>query len=141
GVIGATAAPYAGKLSDRKSPRLTVMLSSIAFVVAYAVFGSIGYSLAGLAVGVVLLDLGMQSGHVSNMTRNFALKSEAMGRLNTVYNVTRFLGGGIGSVIGNIAWSHWRWPGVCLMGGVLSLLAIAVQLYFGRRYVALQIAR
>ena len=136
GVIGATAAPYAGKLSDKKSPRLTVMLSSIAFVIAYLLFGSIGYSLAGIAAGVVLLDLGMQSGHVSNMTRNFALKSEAMGRLNTVYNVTRFLGGGIGSVIGNVAWSHWHWPGVCVMGGVLSLLAIAVQIYFGRRYAA-----
>lgn len=140
GVIGAIAAPYAGKLSDRKSPRLTVMLSSIAFVLAYLVFGALGYGLIGLAMGVVLLDLGMQSGHVSNMTRNFALKSEAMGRLNTVYNVTRFLGGGIGSVIGNIAWSHWRWPGVCAMGILLSLLAIAVQLYFGRRYAVKPVA-
>lgn len=140
GVIGAIAAPYAGKLSDSKSPRLTVMLSSIAFVAAYVAFGAIGYSLVGLAVGVVLLDLGMQSGHVSNMTRNFALKSEALGRLNTVYNVTRFLGGGIGSLIGNIAWVHWQWMGVCVMGGVLSLLAIAVQLYYGRRYAVEQMA-
>ncbi len=140
GVIGAIAAPYAGKLSDSKSPRLTVMLSSIAFVAAYVAFGAIGYSLLGLAVGVVLLDLGMQSGHVSNMTRNFALKSEALGRLNTVYNVTRFLGGGIGSLIGNIAWIHWQWLGVCVMGAVLSLLAIAVQLYYGRRYAVAQMA-
>ena len=136
GVIGALAAPYAGKLSDRRSPRLTVMLSSILFVVAFVVFGTVGYGLLGLAAGVVLLDLGMQSGHVSNMTRNFALKSEAVGRLNTVYNVTRFFGGGIGSVVGNIAWSHWQWAGVCVMGAVLSLLAIGVQLYFGRRHAA-----
>ena len=136
GVIGATAAPYAGKLSDRRSPRLTVMLSSILFVVAFVVFGSVGYGLLGVAAGVVLLDLGMQSGHVSNMTRNFALKSEAVGRLNTVYNVTRFLGGGIGSVAGSLAWNHWQWLGVCVMGTVLSLLAIVVQLYFGRRHAA-----
>jgi len=98
------------------------------------VFGTIGYGLLGVAAGVVLLDLGMQSGHVSNMTRNFALKSEAVGRLNTVYNVTRFIGGGIGSVVGNLAWNHWRWSGVCVMGAVLSLLAILVQVYFGRRH-------
>jgi predicted MFS family arabinose efflux permease len=134
GVVGAMAAPYAGKFSDRKSPRLTVMLSSIAFFAAYIAFSSIGYSLTGLAVGVILLDLGMQSGHVSNMTRNFALKSEALGRLNTVYNVTRFLGGGMGSVIGNMAWSHWQWPGVCLVGGLLSALAIVVQLSFSTRH-------
>ncbi|WP_293779409.1 MFS transporter [uncultured Oxalicibacterium sp.] len=135
GVLGALMAPYAGKLSDRTSPRLTVMLSSIAFVIAYIAFGFIGYGLLGIAVGVVILDLGMQSGHVSNMTRNFALNKEALGRLNTVYNVTRFLGGGLGSVAGNLAWVHWQWPGVCIMGGVLSLLAIGVQLYYGRRYV------
>lgn len=136
GVLGAMAAPYAGKLSDRTSPRLTVMLSSIVFVLAFLAFAAFGYGLVGLAFGVVLLDLCMQSGHVSNMTRNFALKKEAMGRVNTVYNVTRFLGGGIGSVVGNVAWSHWRWPGVCAMGVVLCLLAVAVQLYYGRRYAA-----
>ncbi|MFJ7567510.1 MFS transporter [Herminiimonas sp. NPDC097707] len=140
GVVGAIAAPYAGKLSDRSSARLTVMLSSVAFIAAYLVFGVVGYGLLGLAAGVVLLDLGMQSGHVSNMTRNFALKSEAMGRVNTVYSVTRFIGGGIGSVMGNIAWNNWRWPGVCAMGFALSLLAIGVQLYFGRKYTEMHIA-
>jgi len=134
GVVGASAAPYAGKFSDRKSPRLAVMLSSIAFVIAYVVFGMLGSAIWGLALGVILLDLGMQSGHVSNMTRNFSLKSEAMSRINTVYMVTRFLGGALGSVAGNYAWSLWRWTGVCAVGLLLSLLAIVVQLYFGRRY-------
>jgi predicted MFS family arabinose efflux permease len=133
GVIGACAAPYAGKFSDRKSPRLAVMLSSIAFVLAYTIFGTGGQWLGGLIVGVMLLDLGMQSGHVSNITRNFSLKSDAMSRLNTVYMVTRFLGGALGSVAGNWAWAQWRWSGVCTVGIVLSLCAIAVQLYFGRR--------
>lgn len=141
GVLGAMIAPYAGKLSDRTSPRLTVMVSSIAFVLSFILFGWIGYGLIGLALGVVLLDMGMQSGHVSNMTRNFALKKEALGRLNTVYNVTRFLGGGIGSVVGNLAWVRWQWPGVCAMGVVLCLLAIAVQLYYGRRYATVTVAQ
>jgi len=136
GVVGACAAPHAGKFSDRKSPRLAVMLSSIAFVIAYLVFAIVGNAIWGLALGVILLDLGMQSGHVSNMTRNFSLKSEAMSRINTVYMVTRFLGGALGSVAGNIAWSQWRWSGVCAVGVLLSLLAIAVQLAFSRRYAA-----
>jgi predicted MFS family arabinose efflux permease len=134
GVVGACAAPYAGKFSDRKSPRLAVMFSSIAFVIAYLVFVAAGSTIWGLALGVVLLDLGMQSGHVSNMTRNFSLKSEAMSRINTVYMVTRFFGGALGSVAGNYAWSQWRWMGVCAVGVLLSLLAIAVQLAFSRRY-------
>lgn len=133
GVLGACAAPYAGKLSDRKNPRLAVMLSSAAFLLAYLVFGAAGGHIGGLVAGVILLDLGMQSGHVSNMTRNFSLKSDAMSRVNTVYMVTRFLGGALGSVAGNYAWAAWRWNGVCGVGMVLSLCAIAVQLVFGRR--------
>jgi predicted MFS family arabinose efflux permease len=133
GVVGACAAPYAGKLADRKNPRLTVMLSSAAMLAGYCVFALFGSSLAGLAAGVILLDLGMQSGHVSNMTRNFSLKGDAMSRVNTVYMVTRFLGGAAGSVAGNLAWERWQWTGVCGAGLALCLCAVAVQLYYGRQ--------
>jgi predicted MFS family arabinose efflux permease len=128
GVVGVLAAPRVGKLADRRSPELAVLLSSIVLVVAYLIFAALGTSLAGLAVGVVLLDLGMQSGHVSNMTLNFSLKASAMSRLNTIYMVARFFGGAVGSTLGNYAWSLWRWPGVCAVGVALCLAAIAVQL-------------
>jgi len=142
GVVGACAAPYAGKFADRKNPRLTVMLSSAAMLAAYGVFYAWGQSLAGLAVGVILLDLGMQSGHVSNMTRNFSLKSDAMSRVNTVYMVTRFFGGAAGSVAGNFAWEHWQWMGVCGVGLALCLCAVAVQLYYrGRPAAALTVVK
>jgi predicted MFS family arabinose efflux permease len=115
----------AGKLADHRSTRLTVLLSSLVVLAAFMVLAMAGYSLAGVAAGVVLLDLGMQSGHVSNMTRNYSLKAEAMSRLNTVYMVTRFVGGALGSAAGNYAWSLYQWPGVCAVGLLLALLTIA----------------
>jgi predicted MFS family arabinose efflux permease len=125
GIAGVAAAPLAGKLADHRSPRLTVLLSSLVVLAAFMVLAMAGYSLAGVAAGVVLLDLGMQSGHVSNMTRNYSLKAEAMSRLNTVYMVTRFVGGALGSAAGNYAWSLYQWPGVCAVGLLLALLTIA----------------
>jgi hypothetical protein len=59
------------------------------------------------------------------MTRNYSLKAEAMSRLNTVYMVTRFVGGALGSAAGNYAWSLYQWPGVCAVGLLLALLTIA----------------
>jgi predicted MFS family arabinose efflux permease len=125
GIAGVAAAPLAGKLADLGSPRLTVLLSSLVVLAAFMVLATAGYSLAGVAAGVVLLDLGMQWGHVSNMTRNYSLKAEAMSRLNTVYMVTRFVGGALGSAAGNYAWSFYQWPGVCAVGLLLALLGIA----------------
>jgi predicted MFS family arabinose efflux permease len=127
GVLGASAAPYAGKLSDRGSPKLTVLISSVGFVVAFLIFGVAGGTLWGLAVGVILLDLAMQSGHVSNMTRNIALNPASMSRANTVYMCVRFAGGALGSAAAAYSWAHWGWTGVCSVGATLCLLAIAVQ--------------
>ncbi|HWZ47470.1 MAG TPA: MFS transporter, partial [Herbaspirillum sp.] len=66
--------------------------------------------------GVILLDLGLQSAHVSNMARNLAVRSTAMSRANTLYMTIRFAGGAIGAALGNYAWSVWHWPGVCGVG-------------------------
>lgn len=127
GVVGVLAAPQAGRFADRKSPRFAVLLASLIFLSGYAVFALSGGSLIALVVGVILLDLGMQSGHVSNMARNYALNTEALSRLNTVYMGTRFIGGAAGSALGNLAWSFWGWSGVCASGLILSGLAILVQ--------------
>ncbi len=79
------------------------------------------------SLGVILLDLGVQTGHVANQTRIYALVPEARSRLNTVYMVTYFLGGSLGSALGAFGWSHWRWNGVCAAGALQLMLALAVR--------------
>jgi len=56
--------------------------------------------MAGLIAGVVLLDVGVQSGHVANQTRIYALDATARSRLNTVYMFCYFSGGSLGSWLG-----------------------------------------
>jgi predicted MFS family arabinose efflux permease len=127
GAVGVLAAPLAGRLTDRKGPELTVTLAILTAIASYAVFYAAGYSIAGLIAGVILLDLGVQAGHVANQTRIYALIPEARSRLNTVYMVTYFLGGAVGSALGAYGWSKRGWAGVCVAGAMQLVVALAVR--------------
>jgi predicted MFS family arabinose efflux permease len=126
GAVGVLFAPWAGRLTDRKGPAFTVALAILTAIASYFVFYAVGYRLWGLVAGVILLDLGVQAGHVANQTRIYALIPEARSRLNTVYMVTYFLGGALGSALGAYGWSRWRWDGVCVAGAMQLVVALAV---------------
>ncbi|MEP9325134.1 MFS transporter [Paraburkholderia phymatum] len=127
GVVGALASTKAGKLIDRRNPRIVVLASSAIFVLAFAILVGSGHSIAGLVAGVIVLDLGLQSGHVANMARNMSVKTDAMSRINTLYMTIRFAGGALGSSLGIWAWSIWQWPGVCTVGLALGCTSLALQ--------------
>jgi predicted MFS family arabinose efflux permease len=127
GAVGVLCAPWAGRLSDRRGPAFTVTLGILISLGSYVVFDLAGYGFWGLVVGVILLDLGVQAGHVANQTRIYALVPEARSRLNTVYMVTYFLGGALGSALGAYGWTHWGWNGVCAAGAAQLLAALAVR--------------
>jgi hypothetical protein len=105
-----------------------VLASGAIFVVAFAILAATGNTVAGLVAGVIVLDLGLQSGHVANMARNMSIKSDAMSRINTLYMTIRFAGGALGSSLGIWAWSVWQWPGVCAVGLGLGCVSVMIQL-------------
>lgn len=126
GAAGAMVAPVAGRITDRRSPRYTVGIGICVTILSYVCFWLFGGSMAGLITGVILLDLGVQAGHVANQTRIYSLIPEARGRLNTVYMVMYFAGGALGSALGAYGWSRAGWSGVCAAGLCLGLAALAV---------------
>jgi predicted MFS family arabinose efflux permease len=128
GVAGASASYVAGKLTDVRDPRRVILGASIVFIASYVLLAWKGTSIAGLIAGVILLDLGMQSAHVSNMARNLAVRSNAMSRANTLYMTIRFAGGAVGATLGNYAWSVWHWPGVCGVGLVFATASMLPQI-------------
>jgi predicted MFS family arabinose efflux permease len=116
GVAGAIAAPLAGRLADRHGARF-VNLGALATVLAsFGVLAVAGASLAGLAAGVIVLDFGAQANHIGNQTVVLGLSAEKRNRMNTVYMVTSFAGGALGSATGAFAWSAAGWSGVCAAG-------------------------
>lgn len=126
GVAGAMIAPVAGRISDRKSPALVTGVGAIVTFFSFLVFWLWGHSLWGLIMGVILLDLGVQSSQISNQARIYSLRPDARNRINTIYMVTYFIGGAIGSSVGANAWAIWGWNGVCASGAIMVLIGIAV---------------
>jgi predicted MFS family arabinose efflux permease len=129
GVIGAFAAPVAGRMADRRSPRATVGLALLVNVAAWIVLLVAGHTLAGIAAGVLLLDAGTQAAQVSNQARVYALRAEVHGRLNTIYMVCYFIGGAVGSALATAAWGEFGWRGVCAVGlGALTLALLGYRI-------------
>ncbi|ACV57319.1 MFS transporter [Alicyclobacillus acidocaldarius] len=124
GVAGALAAPYAGQMASRLPAIWTARLASCLTLASFGLFWTFRHSLAGLALGVVLMDLGVQATQVSNQARIYSLSDEARSRINSVYMVTYFLGGALGSFVGASAWDRFHFGGVCVAACVLLAIGI-----------------
>ncbi|MFL5666014.1 MAG: MFS transporter [Ktedonobacteraceae bacterium] len=132
GIAGALSAAYAGKLADRIDARIITGVMLVLTLAAFVLFWLVGQWLWGLIIGVILLDFGMQGTHISNQTRIYRLQPEARSRLNTVYMVSYFIGGSLGSMLGAYGWSIGRWVGVCTVGTLMLVAALAVHMLRSR---------
>ncbi|MDP9292674.1 MAG: MFS transporter [Verrucomicrobiota bacterium] len=133
GAFGAAGAPTVGHLADKHGPRFTIRLALWLALGSFLILGLAGRHLAGLILGVVVMDLGVQSGHVSNQTRIYSLDPTARSRLNMVYMFCYFIGGGVGSYLGAWLWHAAGWTGVCTLGGGFLTLALVAEAIAARR--------
>ncbi len=132
GAAGAMTATLAGRMADRHGPRwvaglgLTILAGSYLLLWGVvAVHAGLWVHLAGLVVGVVILDVGAQMTQVANQTRIFGLDASARSRLNTVYMVCYFTGAAVGSWLSSLVWARWGWDGVSgLALGLMGLAAV-----------------
>ncbi|WP_286909995.1 MFS transporter [Clostridium sp. UBA1652] len=126
GIVGALAAPLVGKLADKKGSRYVIGICIIIVSLSYILFLTLGFKMIGLIVGVILLDLGVQSSNISNQARVHSMNEEKRNRINTVYMVSFFLGGSLGSFLGSSAYSNFGWVGVCIFGISTQIIALII---------------
>ena len=122
GAAGALVSPIIGRITDKYGPfkpmRAGILLMFFGYFILF-------FALKGIAlmiIGIILIDMGLQSTHIPNLSRNYSLLPEARTRLNTIYMTFFFIGGTVGSSIGSIAWNVAGWRGVCFSGLLLILL-------------------
>jgi len=132
GLAGALSAPVAGRLSDRLGPAFTLNIALIVSALSFLVMW--GYSsMIGLLLGVLLLDLGVQSTQVAAQSEVMGMTPEYRSRLNTLYMVSRFLGGALGSCASAVIYGHYGWAGACGLGAGALLLSLGIQLLSASR--------
>jgi predicted MFS family arabinose efflux permease len=135
GVAGALSATFVGRLADRLNIRIITGIALAITALAFVVFWLFGHWLFGLIIGVLLLDLGVQSTQVSNQTRIYSLNPEASNRLNTIYMVSYFMGGSLGTALATYGWSVARWNGVCAVGVLMLIVAIGRYFFKGQHRI------
>ncbi|MEH4661576.1 MFS transporter [Phytobacter diazotrophicus] len=129
GLIGILCAPLAGSFSDRQGPFRMVMLGIILMLLAWIVFWGWN-SMAGMVVGILLLDAGEQCVLIANQHTIYALRPNARNRLNTLFMCVMFIGGACGSLTATGLWQATQsWTLISAAGAalVLSGMLIAVR--------------
>lgn len=133
GAVGALAAAKVGSLQNKMSINRIILYALLILIGSWGFTYFAGNTYWGLIIGVILIDLGVQSSHIMNQTNYFLLKTNAVNRLNTVYMVSYFIGGSLGTFFASLAWQYAQWEGVCLIGITMGLLALIAHIIFSRK--------
>ena len=128
GVAGALAATVVGKMDNKVSKNKIIIFSALLMIVSWGIFSISAHSILGLIIGAILVDLGMQALHITNQNIIFSKNPDARNRVNTIYMVGFFIGGAIGTTSGAIAWQHYGWTGVSVLGLSLSAAILIAHL-------------
>jgi predicted MFS family arabinose efflux permease len=129
GIAGALAASLTGYISGKMDKNRLITVACLLMLFSWIIFGIGGSSYVGLVFGIIFLDMGLQGMHVTNQTIIFSSYPEASNRLNTVYMVTYFIGGALGTFVGGKAWERFGWNGVVGAGASFIVLCLLIHLY------------
>jgi predicted MFS family arabinose efflux permease len=123
GAAGALCANFAGRWADRRWTKQTTLVFSALLPLSFIPLWVGRHNLAMLIVGIILLDIGVQGLQVTNQSLIYRLAPHARSRINSVYMVSYFVGGAIGSYVGSLVYEHSHWAGVSILGAVVGIVA------------------
>jgi predicted MFS family arabinose efflux permease len=124
GATGALAAARAGHWADRGRGQWTSGWALSLLLASWLPLWLASSSLWSLVIGIVMLDLGGQAIHVTNQSMIFRTQPESHSRLVGCYMLFYSIGSGMGAIASTMTYAVLGWPGVCLLGAGVSLLAL-----------------
>jgi predicted MFS family arabinose efflux permease len=121
GMAGILAANAAGHLADRARSRAATIVAAALVTVSFAILWIGRDNVWVLALGVVVLDAGMQGMQITNQSIIYGLRPEARSRVNSAYMVNCFAGASVGSYASGALYARFGWAGDCWLGVALGL--------------------
>ena len=127
GLATIVAAPFVGRFIDRYGPAriVTCGMLSTGSGIFLLLFNSL--SIASLAVGLMAVDVGVQSSFVANQARIYSIDPNSRSRMSSQLFLTSFLGASLCSLTISRFWNNWHWLGTCLFAMSLVTLAFIIE--------------
>jgi predicted MFS family arabinose efflux permease len=74
-----------------------------------------------IALGIMVLDAGMQGMQISSQSIIYALVPDARSRINSIYMMCCFVGAAAGSYAAGQLFAAYGWGGFCALGAGISV--------------------
>ena len=129
GIAGAMAASGVGKYIPRFGILRFSTFGSIFQLIAWSIAFLFGEFYAGLALAIILVDIGAQCQQLSNQSGCLKEVPHASNRANTIFMTSLFIGGSVGTFCSGAIWPHWGWHGVCFVGILFGILSLFISGY------------
>ncbi len=126
GAAGALSASLAGRMSDMGKARFMTGATSALMALSWLPLKLGAHSVRILLPGIIVLDFAVQGLHITNQGEIYRLRPEARSRITSAYMAGFFAGGVFGSAASSLAFAHFGWNGVCLLGAGLGVAASVV---------------
>lgn len=125
GAAGALGAARAGRQADRGRAQHTTGIGLVVMLLSWGLIALLPWSIWAMVIGVVTIDFGLQSVHVSNQSLIYRVRPEAQSRLTAGYMIFYSIGSATGSIASTMVYAHAGWNGVCIAGAITSGIALA----------------
>ena len=129
GIAGAMAASVVGKYIPRFGILRFSTFGSIFQLIAWSIAFLFGEFYSGLALAIILVDIGAQCQQLSNQSGCLKEVPHASNRANTIFMTSLFIGGSVGTFCSGAIWPHWGWHGVCFVGILFGVLSLFISAY------------
>ncbi len=124
GVAGALAARSAGRLADRGFGQLTTGIALVLLAASWLPIAFLQSSRWLFILGIIMLDLAVQAVHVTNQSMLLSVRPEARSRLTAGYMIFYSFGSATGAILSTWMYSWAGWYGVCILGVLVSIIAL-----------------
>ena len=133
GAAGILIARPAGRWTDRIGLRPVVLAGICSMLAAWIAMAFGAWSIVGMVIGAMLLDIGLRAAMVANQTLINSAVPDSRARANTLFGLHVWSGNAAGAYLASSTFAHYGWLAVCGVAMIATLVALLVHFTGGSR--------